>query len=131
VGGLTRCRCMTGVVKIAKSPIHGRGMFATGKINRGSVIDRGYVLPFSDDANSDSNLIDRYAFDYDGKNRCLVLGITSLCNHRFDANAEIEIDDDAGTYRLLAVRDIKRGEEIFVDYGDDYWNGINETETWA
>jgi len=108
-------------VRIAKSPVHGRGMFATGRINRGTVLDRGYTVAFDDTPGERAGIMDRYSFDYDGKRRCVVLGIASLCNHKFDANAEIEINEKLGTYRLIAIRPIKRGEEIFIDYGDEYW----------
>lgn len=118
---MTRSYCMT--VRIAKSPVHGRGMFATGRISRGTVLDRGYTVAFDDVAGERAEIVDRYAFDYDGKRRCVVLGIASLCNHTLDANAEIEIDEERGTYRLIALRSIKRGEEIFIDYGDEYWQG--------
>lgn len=108
-------------VRIAKSPVHGRGMFATGRISRGTVLDRGYTVAFDDVPGERADILDRYAFDYDGKRRCVVLGIASLCNHKLDANAEIEIDEERGTYRLIARSAIKRGEEIFIDYGDEYW----------
>ncbi len=109
-------------VKVDQSRVHGRGVFATGRIERGSVVDRGFVLSFRDNESEKSSIIDRYAFDYDGSKRCLVLGIASLCNHNSDPNVEVEIDDEKGTYRLLAVRAIRRGEELFVDYGLEYWD---------
>lgn len=108
-------------IRVAKSPTHGRGMFATNRISRGTVLDRGYAVAFTDKPGDQSGVVDRYAFDYDGKRRCIVLGVASLCNHRSDANAEIDIDKKLGTYRLIALRAIIRGEEIFIDYGEEYW----------
>jgi len=106
---------------IRASKIHGRGMFATTSIGRGAVIDRGPVLPFPEKEAGSSVLLERYAFDFDGTGRCLVLGAASLCNHADEPNAEVDIDDVAGTYRLLTLRPIRRGEEICIDYGHEYW----------
>lgn len=111
--------CMT--IKVAASSVHGRGVFATSRIERGSVVDRGFVLPFGEDEGGEATIIDRYAFDYDGTRRCLVLGMASLCNHDSEPNVEVEIDDERGTYRLLTTRVVRRGEELFVDYGEEYW----------
>lgn len=108
-------------IKVSKSPIHGRGVFAVRRIETGRVVDRGYVLPFTDTEAGESSIIDRYAFDYDGTIECLVLGVASLCNHDEQANAEVEIDEEAGTYRLVALRPIERGEELLIDYGSEYW----------
>ena len=29
---------------------------------------------------------------------------------------------------MYAIRDIKEGEELYIHYGDDYWNERNYTE---
>lgn len=84
-------------------------------------------MEFLDNNDTKSKFVERYAFDFDGVQVCTVLGIASLCNHSDDANAEIEIDEERRTYRLLALRDIKRGEEILIDYGADYWQDLAGT----
>lgn len=43
-------------------------------------------------------------------------------NHSCDPNAEYELDEEEGRVRVLAKRAIKEGEEITVDYGDEYFN---------
>lgn len=113
------------LTRIGASPVHGRGMFATTAIRRGTVLEKGHVLPFDDKQARDAQIIDLYAFDFDGKGRCLVLGSASLCNHSNTPNVEVEIDETRSTYRLVAVRGIKRGEELFVDYGDAYWDSVS------
>lgn len=106
---------------IRASRIHGRGLFTTTPIGRGAVIDRGPVLPFLQDEAGSSELLERYAFDFDGSGLCLVLGAASLCNHSDDPNAEVDIDDVTRTYRLLTLRPLRRGEEVCIDYGAEYW----------
>ena len=113
------------LTRIGASPVHGLGMFATTAIRRGTVLEKGHVLPFDDKQARDAQIIDLYAFDFDGKGRCLVLGSASLCNHSNTPNVEVEIDETRSTYRLVAVRGIKRGEELFVDYGDAYWDSVS------
>jgi SET domain-containing protein len=114
------------LTRISASPIHGRGMFATTTIRRGVVLEKGHVLPFDDEQARDAQIVDLYAFDFDGKGRCLVLGSASLCNHSDTPNVEVEIDETRSTYRLIAVRRIEHGEELFVDYGDAYWESVND-----
>jgi len=107
--------------KIRTSKIHGRGMFATRALGRGTVLDRGPVLPFPEKEAGSSVLLDRYAFEFDAAGRCLVLGAASLCNHSEEPNAEVDIDETTATYRLVTLRAVRRGEEILVDYGPEYW----------
>jgi SET domain-containing protein len=102
-------------------------MFAKSPIRKGTVLEKGHVLPFTDKQARDAQIIDLYAFDFDGKGRCLVLGSASLCNHSNTPNVEVEIDETRSTYRLVAARAIERGEELFVDYGDTYWDSIGTT----
>ena len=115
------------LTRIGASPVHGRGMFAKSPIRKGTVLEKGHVLPFTDKQARDAQIIDLYAFDFDGKGRCLVLGSASLCNHSNTPNVEVEIDETRSTYRLVAARAIERGEELFVDYGDTYWESIGTT----
>lgn len=46
-------------------------------------------------------------------------GMSAFCNHRRDANAEIEFSDEfhTGYFTLAAVSDIPANTEIFVNYG--------------
>jgi hypothetical protein len=100
-------------------------MFATGAIRKGAVLEKGHVLPFVDKQARDAQIVDLYAFDFDGKGRCLVLGSASLCNHSNTPNVEVEIDETTATYRLVTTRSIESGEELFVDYGDAYWDSVD------
>lgn len=51
----------------------------------------------------------------------IMLGYGSLYNHaRRNSNVEWHFGADA-TVMFVALRDIEVGEELFVDYGDEYW----------
>lgn len=106
-------------VIVRKSPVHGRGVFATRDLGRGVVIDRGPVVPCSN--NDGGQFIATYAFDV-STHGGIALGLVSLCNHG-SPNSEIEIDDESLTYRLRTTRMISKGSEVLIDYGQEYWEG--------
>ena len=49
------------------------------------------------------------------------MGYGMMYNHSDEANSEWEIDDDNRFVRFTALRDISKGDEIFQNYGTDYW----------
>uniref|UniRef100_A0A7S4V2G5 SET domain-containing protein n=1 Tax=Alexandrium monilatum TaxID=311494 RepID=A0A7S4V2G5_9DINO len=58
------------------------------------------------------------AFETGGARTTLVPGMDSF-NHRPQrAGVQVYWDADAGTMRVKATRDIARGEEVFISYGD-------------
>ena len=46
---------------------------------------------------------------------------TRYINHDDEPNAFLVVSSRWKTARFQALRDIKPGEEIFFDYGEDYW----------
>jgi SET domain-containing protein len=46
---------------------------------------------------------------------------TRFINHSDEPNAFLVVSSRWKTARFEALRDIKPGEEIFFDYGEDYW----------
>jgi SET domain-containing protein len=49
------------------------------------------------------------------------LGLAMIYNHSSEPNAEWEIHDNNNFVRFVALKDISKGEEIFHDYGEEYW----------
>ena len=47
---------------------------------------------------------------------------TRYINHSDDPNAFLVVSTRWKSARFEALRDIEPGEEIFFDYGDDYWD---------
>lgn len=47
---------------------------------------------------------------------------TRYINHSDEPNAFLVVSSRWKTARFEALRDIEPGEEIFFDYGDDYWD---------
>jgi len=108
---------------IGDSPVHGQGVFAAVPIRKGEVIERCPYIVIDDDDLQDENRLNDYLFTSpDVKTDYLVvMGFGMMYNHSSDANSEWEIDDDNRFVRFSAARDIAPGEEIFQDYGEEYW----------
>ena len=93
---------------VRPSPIHGRGLFATRPIAAGSVLGRCRVIP----ARSRS-IYELWLGDEVGSVE--VLCRFRYINHSRDANV-VYYDD----LTVVALRDIRAGEELLHGYGDDW-----------
>ena len=109
---------------VGNSPIHGQGVFAATNLRAGDVIERCPYLVIDDDDLAEENRLNDYLFtspdlstDY-----LVIMGYGMMYNHSSDPNAEWEIDDDNRFVKFSASKDIAAGEEIFQDYGEEYWN---------
>ena len=93
-----------GNVYVAKSPIHGQGLFAQQPIIAGAVI--GFVdgVPTTAD--------DPHVLWLDDKQGVRVKGVFKYVNHSPTPNACFYDD-----LTLVALRDIRANEEITHDYG--------------
>ena len=111
-------------IQVDESPVHGQGVFATRQIAAGEVIERCPYLVIDDDDLAEANRLQDYLFtspDQPGDYLC-VLGYGMMYNHSDTPNAEWEIDDDDIQFvRFTALKSISDGEEIFQNYGDEYW----------
>ena len=115
-------------IVVGDSPIHGQGVFAAVDIAKGEVVERCPYIVIDDDDLQDDNRLNDYLFtspdaatDY-----LVVMGYGMMYNHSDDANSEWEIDSDNRFVCFTALRDIKAGEEIFQNYGEEYWRTREE-----
>ena len=114
---------------IAASPGRGRGVFTAEPIARGEVIEvcPALVLPPEDFERIHGSHLHDYYFLWEGEGvTALALGYGSLYNHAEPNNADYEMDFDAATITVRAVRDIAAGEEVCIDYTD----GVNRGTLW-
>ncbi|WP_291202012.1 SET domain-containing protein-lysine N-methyltransferase [Hyphomonas sp.] len=114
-----------GRAEVRTSPLHGRGLFASGRIAAGSIVGVFplLILSHEDTAHLKATRLYHYVFYVDersdGAVRCAVaFGEISMCNHSPDANAGFEVDADAQTVTLTALTDIASDAEILIDYQD-------------
>lgn len=112
------------MIRIGKSKVHGKGVFATRDIKKGTVfkfdiiISSGYVIE------EDDNLI-QYTFSFNGK-YVICLGFISLVNHSIDNNVEIfKIYEKSKTAKFIVTEDIKKGQELFLYYNENFQENID------
>lgn len=116
-------------IVMGKSPIHGRGMFATRDIKKSQTIEVAPMIIYErDEIRGDAPLRD-YPISYGDGKAAIMLGYGSIYNHSDFNNAKWVFDSDDNLV-VYAIKDIAAGEEIFVDYGQPYWQKRKQaTET--
>ena len=114
-----------GLIEVRDSSLHGLGVFACVNIPAGGVIERCFYIVIDDDDLHDVNRLNDYLFtspDAPSDYLC-VLGCGMIYNHGTKANAEWQIaDDDNRFVEFTALIDIKAGDEILHNYGQEYWD---------
>jgi uncharacterized protein len=109
----------------------GRGMFTSEDIAAGTRIEQSPVIVMSAEQRLllDQTLLHDYIFEWgDARDQCcMALGYVPVYNHSYTSNCEYEMDYEAGLISVITVRDIKAGEELFINYNGD-WN--DNTPVW-
>lgn len=102
---------------VKKSSLHGYGVFAGKAIKKGDVIEECYMII---SRGGDKKLEDFY-FDADGK-YALLTGFGIIYNHADEPNATYRLNIKNRVATIKATRTIRKGEEIFVSYGEDWFS---------
>jgi uncharacterized protein len=112
---------------IAPTTDMGRGVFTSVNIDKGTIIEISPVIVMSGAERKllDQTLLHDYIFEWgdDSKSCCMALGYVPLYNHSYRSNCEYEMDFEENMISVKAVRFIKAGEEIFINYNGD-WNNV-------
>ncbi|HEY4488518.1 MAG TPA: SET domain-containing protein-lysine N-methyltransferase [Candidatus Paceibacterota bacterium] len=99
----------------------GDGLFATRKFRKGE-----FVIEYTGERISSSHadtLSSRYLFEVDSKwtiDANEVHNTGRFVNHSCEPNCEAEIED--GRVLFYALRTIEEGEELTIDYGEEYFD---------
>lgn len=111
---------MNSYLTIATSPKRGRGVFTTKNIKKGTVIEISPVLVLTEQERKtiEKTLLYHYVFEWgdDKKKAAVALGYVSMYNHSYDANCEYEMEFGKKRMTIRSVKDIKKGEELFINY---------------
>ncbi len=112
---------MTNKYEVKLIPNKGRGVVCTRKIKAGEIIIINHMMLISNKRNN-CEIIRSHVIEFDEENDAIMLGEATLLNHDFDPNSEFRIlqDHDLPRVYIVAIKDIKKGEEITVSYGEDY-----------
>ena len=102
----------------------GWGVYTTEAIPKGTLVEESPVVVMDAAARA---LIDRtplhdYLFEW-GEDRslcCMAMGYVPVYNHASPSNCEYEMDFEKGVIAVTAMRDIRAGEQLFVNYNGDW-----------
>lgn len=121
-------------VYLAKSGIKnaGRGVFAEQDIKKNETIEICPVIlvPKADMSNLTESILVTYFF-YFGKKKerlAVALGFGSIYNHSYNPNATYKIKATEETINFVAIKNIKKNEEIMVNY--NFGNPNDKSPLW-
>lgn len=111
-----------GAVRIDESTVCGRGAFADRAIRSGEVIERCPALEVSD-RDIGGELLNYVFYGSEENLRLVAMGYGMLFNHSPEPNVAYYREDTklGAELVLYALRDIPKGEELFYNYGPDWW----------
>jgi SET domain-containing protein len=108
-----------GDVVVGASAVHGRGVFADRPFRTGELIEACPVLVVAAADGVRALGLEGYCFEWRDGELALALGYGSLYNHSRHPNARYDHDHDAGIVSYCALRSIRPGEEITVNYSGE------------
>jgi len=101
--GYLRLKSTTVKVKVAKSKIHGKGVICTSSISEGEIISLAFrKVDNTGKSDNDWELSD----------------IAHAINHSDKPNAKLVSNKTKVRYIFVAIKNIKKGEELVVDYNE-------------
>jgi len=110
---------------VKKSSRHGYGVFAEKQFRKGELIEECYIIL----SKGGDDVLEDYYFDAKGK-YALFTGFGSIYNHSDDPNADYVISNKQKLATIKAARTIRKGEEITISYGHEWFSSrdINPVE---
>jgi SET domain-containing protein len=112
-------------VFVHPSPIHGLGVFAAQDILQGEIIEKCPLLRLDIDEKNELFADFRFWWTENEKRLFYVMamGYGSFYNHSNEPNSYFFSNKETFTVDFVSTKNIKKGEEIFVDYGgEEYWS---------
>ena len=98
------------------------GVFANANIKKGEIIEvcPVIVVPLKEKQFMDTGYFNNYYFHWGSKNQpAIALGYGSLYNHSYQLNAEYDQKVKQRLIVFKAIKDIKKGQEIFTNYNGE------------
>ncbi|WP_080848218.1 SET domain-containing protein [Cytobacillus gottheilii] len=98
-----------------------RGVFATRDIQKGELLHEAPVIAYPNDQHQhiEKTLLADYAFEYGKNHSAILLGYGMLFNHSYEPNTDYEINFSNHTFDFYAFTNIKKGEELLINYNGD------------
>ncbi len=116
-------------ITVKKSKLHQRGVFALKDITKGEILE---ICPVIILDKKDTKIIDptelyNYYFSWKDEGGGLALGYGSIYNHSYQPNARYKTKYPSKQIIFTAIKNIKQGEEILVNYNG---NPLTQNKVW-
>lgn len=105
-------------IKIKRSSIHRWGVFAADNIEKHEILEEAPFTEIPLEETNNAPTCNAYTYWLNDKAMLLGFGYSGLYNHSFENNADYKVDKVNETITHYAIRDIKKGEEITINYGE-------------
>jgi hypothetical protein len=105
---------------------YGRGVFTNKDFEIGEIIE---LAPYiEDETDNFKGIIRDYIFSKNGKleRSVVAFGFGSMYNHSDSPNARWEVTNQ--NVKIQCIKPIKKDEEVFITYGNEYWKTRNNLE---
>ncbi len=116
---------------IAPTDLMGRGVFTNEPIKANTLVEISPVIVMGSTEREllDQTLLHDYIFEWGDNNEkcCMALGYIAVYNHSYRSNCEYEMDYENNMILIRTVREIKTGDELFINYNGS-WN--DEKPVW-
>lgn len=106
-------------IQIKQTQNRGRGVFATKDFTSGEIIEICPVLILNEQEskNYENTILGNYLYEWESEeDGAIILGYGLIYNHSYTPNAEYVRNFSDKTMTYQAVKDIKAGEEILINY---------------
>lgn len=109
-------------IVVKRIPKKGRGVFALKDFKEGDIIESAPVLIFTpkERKHLEKTLLNYYIYPWRStRGASLALGFGSIYNHSFSPNADWKQNFRTQSMVYRAIKNIKKGEEITVNYNGE------------
>lgn len=109
-------------IAVKRFPKKGRGVFALKNFNEGEIIENCPVLTFNTKGRKilEKTILNYYIYPWRStRGAALVFGYGSIYNHSFSPNADWKQNFKTMSMVYRAVKPIKKGEEITINYNGE------------
>lgn len=113
----------------------GRGVFSARKFSEGELVEECPVIVLIRPLDRLPPRLQTVVFNWGSLTKtsasnALVLGFGSMYNHDNPASLRYEASLENESMRYIAVRDIKKNEELTINYNTGGGSHISETDSW-
>ncbi len=108
--------------ELKRTPRKGLGIYATEDIQKGDIIEKAPVLPMTptERKHAGKTILNHYMYPWRStRSACIAFGYGSIYNHSFTPNADWKQNFKTKSMVYTALREIKKGEEITVNYNGE------------